>query len=52
LFGPDDRTRALAVMCQCLLVLMVLRKVERRMEGEKSPATGAIRRPGLKIVRQ
>jgi len=33
LFGPDERTRALAVMCQCLLVLMVFRRVERRMEG-------------------
>jgi hypothetical protein len=39
LFGPDDRTRALAVMCQCLLVLLVLRKVERRMEGNPADNT-------------
>jgi hypothetical protein len=36
LFGPDDRTRALAVLCQCLLVLLVLRRVERRM-GRRLP---------------
>ncbi len=36
LFGPDDRTRALAVMCQCLLVLLVLRRVERRMGRERA----------------
>jgi hypothetical protein len=35
-YGQDERTRALAVMCQCLLVLMVLRKVERRMEGGRA----------------
>lgn len=34
LFGPDDRTRALAIMCQCLLVLMVLRRIDKRLQRE------------------
>jgi hypothetical protein len=36
LFGPDERTRALAVMCQCLLALLVLRRVEGRMKRARA----------------
>jgi hypothetical protein len=45
-YGQDERTRALAVMCQCLLVLMVLRRVERRMEGHHSRAGADDRQAG------
>lgn len=38
LFGPTDDRRALAVLCQCLLLLIVFRRVEKRM-GQKRPAT-------------
>jgi hypothetical protein len=48
LFGPDEPTRALAVMCQCLLVLLVLRKVERRMERHQPKAGASDRQSGVR----
>ncbi len=30
LFGPDARSRAIAAMCQCGLILMIVRGIERR----------------------
>jgi len=46
LFGPDLRTQVLAVLCQCLLMLLVLRRVQKKMEGARpAPKT---REPGPK----